>query len=865
MQGNLNRRLRPVVRQTFIPELIGEKKSAMASVIHQQFPDEEVASNTTAKEVAESITIDRTGTLISSEDLPSAAAAMAELFPPEKLPAEDSFDALPQESVEASRQSSTERSLVGLDEAPLAPSARTSPGDEEPSSQSETAEEQFIVSEESSFDAPEASRADTPASAASADESGLGDPPRVEALAAEGVTMFLLAELAADPTPAEQSSDGPRDGAAGATRDWSFEERLASHREWVVSQGATGVKIELAGVDLEGTELIGVNLRLADLHDANLKAADLLLADLRDASLVRANLQDSCLVGANLEGANLEGASLETAMGLVPSQLAGTNLHDAALPPAILAFEALAEFERESQTAFRFFVATASISLLSWLVIWKTRDLQLVANLSVIRFLHSAAAAAALPTAQFYLIAPVMVFVVYLLFHLHLQRLWDSVLKLPAVFPDGRALGEYEPRIVLGLLRAHFRWINQDAASNRLIEKAVSLLLAYWVIPFSLLLYWARYLTLQEIRGTILQEFLVVAATGMAVYATTRVGRPQKKWTLQKSRAHRIAQKLRQSTPAAMPIVLCGILTFLSAGTIAGVPHDKARAQQYRAASTRRWASSVLWSVGFDPYADLTESVLSTAPASWRGADDQVSSVQGARLNASNLRYAQAYGIFLANAHLWRADFEGAFLSAADLRGADLGQSNLQFAILDQAQMNHANLDRASLNGADLSRADLREANLSHCSLANSFLVDARLEGATLYGAQLTSATMVRAHLEKADLRESRLDGANLDHADLQQAYLWSAKLSGANLDNAQLGGAILVDSDLRGADLRGAQFSGTVLTGADLRGSDLDGADLRNASGVSANQVCSARSRRWVLVDDILQPQVEAQCGSAR
>jgi uncharacterized protein YjbI with pentapeptide repeats len=407
--------------------------------------------------------------------------------------------------------------------------------------------------------------------------------------------------------------------------------------------------------------------------------------------------------------------------------------------------------------------------------------------------------------------------------------------------------------------------MNQGDASNRLIEKTVSLLLAYWVIPFSLLLYWARYLTLQEIRGTILQEFLAVAATGMAVYATTRVGRPQKKWALQKSPAHRMVEQFRKSAPAAMPIVLFGILTFLSAGTIVGVPHDKARAQRYGAASTRRWASTVLWSVGFDPYADLTESALSTAPANWRGADDQVSSVKGARLNDSNLRYAQAYGIFLANAHLWRVDFEGAFLSAADLRGADLGQSNLQFAILDQAQMNHANLDRAILNGADLSRANLREANLSHCSLANSFLVDTRLEGATLYGAQLTSATMARAHLGKADLRGSLLDGANLDHADLQQAYLWSAKLSGANLDNALLNDAILVDADLRGADLRGAQFSGTVLTGADLRGSDLDGVDLRNASGVSANQVCSAKSRRWVLVNDILQTQVDAQCGSAR
>ena len=57
------------------------------------------------------------------------------------------------------------------------------------------------------------------------------------------------------------------------------------------------------------------------------------------------------------------------------------------------------------------------------------------------------------PPQQFYLIAPFALFIVYLVFHFHLQRLWDLSLELPAVFPDGKTLGENEPRIVLGLLR----------------------------------------------------------------------------------------------------------------------------------------------------------------------------------------------------------------------------------------------------------------------------------------------------------------------------------------------------------------------------------------------------------------------------
>ncbi len=255
-------------------------------------------------------------------------------------------------------------------------------------------------------------------------------------------------------------------------------------------------------------------------------------------------------------------------------------------------------------------------------------------------------------------------------------------------------------------------------------------------------------------------------------------------------------------------------LTFIAAGTMLGVPHSKDRAPQFGAGSIRRWAPAVLWSFGIDPYADLTEAVISTKPANWNGSEEQVSSVKGARLNDANFRYAQAYRVFLANAHLLHAKFQGAFLSQADLRGADLGQSDLRYAILDQAQMNHANLDRAVLDGANLSRSDLRAANLSYASLGGAALVDARLEGATLYGAKLTSATMIRTNLEKADLRESYLSDANLEHADMQGAYLWSAKLPSAHLNNAQLGTAIFVDADLRGADLRWAQLPGTVLTG---------------------------------------------------
>jgi uncharacterized protein YjbI with pentapeptide repeats len=663
----------------------------------------------------------------------------------------------------------------------------------------------------------------------------------------------------AELTPARTTPSSPKVDSS----EWALEETLANHKEWLDSHGATGGKADLQNVQFEDRELIGVNLRYADLQDANLKSADLLLADLRDACLVRANLQESCLVGVNLEGANLEGAALESAMGLLPRQLAGANLHEASLPSTILEFNALAEFQRTSTTAARLFATTLFVSLLSCLTIWKTKDVQLLTDSAIIPYLHSSAAAAAAPTAEIYLIAPAALLAIYLWFLYNLQRVWDAVLELPAVFPDGRVLGQKGPRIITGLLRTHFRWMNPDAPSTRLIEKSISVLLAYWMVPLVLLFFWARYLTLQEMHGTILQEALILTAVGAALYCTTSTGRPAERWAEQGKPDSRVVARLKGLKHASVLIALFVVLSFFSIGTIAGVPHDQARAPQYASASIRRWAPTVLWLVGYEPYAELTEASISLRPPNWSGSDDQVSAVRGAHLNGTNFRYAQAYGVFLVGAHLFRANFQGAFMSEADFRGADLGQANLKFAVLDRAQMNHANLDRATLDGANLTRVDLRGANLSYSSLQNAELLDARLDGVSFYGAHAENASLVRGNLEKADMREAHLEGANLDSADLQQAYLWSSKLSGAHLQNAQLATAIFIDADLQGADLRGAHFNGTVLNGANLQDANLDGADLRGALQLVAYQVCSAKSHAGATLDETLQTQVNAQCGT--
>lgn len=641
--------------------------------------------------------------------------------------------------------------------------------------------------------------------------------------------------------------------------EWRLEEALATHHEWLESKGRSGKKANFAGAQFPDKELISADLRYADMQEANLKSADLLLADLRGACLARAQLDEACLVGANLEGANLEGASLSTAMGLLPRQLAGADLYKAELPPNIAEFSALGEFTKASQMAARYFTTLWIYCLASCLLIWKTRDAQLLTDSAVLPYVHGTTA---LPTAEFYLISPVVLLIVYLVFHFYLQQSWEKLMELPAVFPDGQDFGVGAPRVVMGLARSHFYWLSPDSPSARFIEKWAVRLLAYWLTPITLVLYWARYLTLQEIHGTLLHEALIVGGTGVALYSTQNVGRAAERWVLHPAREFKLLARLKKASLPYSLGALALFLTFLSVGTIIGVPHDPARAPQYSAGSFRRWAPNILWTAGVDPYANLTEASLSLKPRDWTGDDTQIAGISGPRLNQSNLRYVQAYGAFLPNSHLWRANLAGAYLSRADLRGSDLSQVNLHFAILDSTQFQKANLDHALLDAVSASRADFRGANLSYVTFDKSLLVDARFDGASLYTSHLDDATLIRANLEKADLRDAHLNGANLSHADAQQAYLWSAKLQNVDLSGAQLQGAILIDADLSGADLRGAVFQGTVMNDAIINGARLDGADLRGVNGLGAIQICSTQSRNGALMDDSLLASVAAQCG---
>jgi uncharacterized protein YjbI with pentapeptide repeats len=179
------------------------------------------------------------------------------------------------------------------------------------------------------------------------------------------------------------------------------------------------------------------------------------------------------------------------------------------------------------------------------------------------------------------------------------------------------------------------------------------------------------------------------------------------------------------------------------------------------------------------------------------------------------------------------------FLYEASLINKEHPVISLSDVRLSGANLSHLELSDANLSEADLSEADLSEANLSEANLS-----EAKLKGAILSDANLSEANLSEAKLEGADLSLALLPGADLSGAALKgailnDAILNEAKLEGADLSLAKLRRAELNDADIgSGTFLFDADLRRAELNDANLRGAYLTGANLREAEGVTREQL---------------------------
>ncbi len=104
--------------------------------------------------------------------------------------------------------------------------------------------------------------------------------------------------------------------------------------------------------------------------------------------------------------------------------------------------------------------------------------------------------------------------------------------------------------------------------------------------------------------------------------------------------------------------------------------------------------------------------------------------------------------------------------------------------------------------------------------------------------AQLRGMNLSNMQLPNVRLRDAHLDAALIERSNLKRGDFRRASLAGARMAHSDLSGACLRDADLREADLGQANMRAADLRGADMRRTNLCGADLRQAIGMSEDQV---------------------------
>jgi uncharacterized protein YjbI with pentapeptide repeats len=576
----------------------------------------------------------------------------------------------------------------------------------------------------------------------------------------------------------------------GEARELGAEELAAieaAHRRWVETGGAEGERADLTGKDLTRVRLDGMMLQGAVLSRARLRGASLRRVDLVDAELEGTNLQGADLSGADLRRAVMRGAMLRDAnlaeadltgvRGLLSGQLGGANLAGSKLPEDLARFDGLVNVAEASRTTQGLFFSQLLVCAYAWLSVASTRDGQILNNAappsSRLPILGTD-----IPLVQFYVVAPLLLLCLFIYFHFCLQRLWEELGELPAVFPDGRALDKKAyPWLLNGIVRMHAPRLKESSSPLALWQARISVLLAWGLVPLTIAVMWVRYLRAHDGWVTGAQVLVLAGTVGVGVgfrrlAAATLRGSERVRFRWNAAWGH---ARARGWISAGVAAVVLGVLSY---GAIEGVnPLIDRRGVVLREPAwwewfdPRQWVPRVFSALGYNPFAHLDDVALSIKPANWTGAgtEAELESVRGADLERRNLRYGQAYHAFLVNAYARHADLSGADLRISDMRGVDLREARLVGANLRGAKLQKADLRWANLTGAKLDEGEMEGALLEGAILPSARLVRARLRGADLTSASLIEADLTEADLTGADLSEARLDGAKLAGADLRE------------------------------------------------------------------------------------------------
>src|SRR5260370_4312257 len=126
----------------------------------------------------------------------------------------------------------------------------------------------------------------------------------------------------------------------------------------------------------------------------------------------------------------------------------------------------------------------------------------------------------------------------------------------------------------------HCKWLKSTRSPLAFLEAGIAMLLLYWIAPATTLLFWARYLTLEDLRGTSALVLLVVASIVAARGFPRMVGKAFGADTPRPASTTKSSRWRATLLQSAAPIGIGFLLFLLCLGPIQGAPHDFCRTDE---------------------------------------------------------------------------------------------------------------------------------------------------------------------------------------------------------------------------------------------------------------------------------------------
>ncbi len=346
-----------------------------------------------------------------------------------------------------------------------------------------------------------------------------------------------------------------------------LEQMLDAHQNWIVSEGKKGIIADLNYTNLEGADLSNRDLSRIVLQGSNLKNANLSYSKIQEADLGGVNLSHANLKEATLMGTNLKDADIQEA-SFLGNEFAAADLTGAKLSQDKQDFKPLESVGEISINARRTFFVLLLACVYSWLTIATTLDVRLLTNSTSSRL---PVIGTEIPIVPFYFAAPLVLIGVYIYFHFYLHHLWKALAMLPAKFPDGRTLNEQAyPWLVNAIVRRHYKILKRDKSLIAQFEVFGTILIAWWIVPATIVGFWLRYLPRHEWVGTGFHIGFLAVSISLAIIfyrsAANTLSHNKLKWFKWKN------SKNGRNMASFISVSLCTLIFLsLSHGAINGV------------------------------------------------------------------------------------------------------------------------------------------------------------------------------------------------------------------------------------------------------------------------------------------------------